>query len=387
MSSRPTNGAAAGAGTPVSQERAEVRVERWTTVAKSFIGLPLMVIVFLVFVPLMMSTNAIHKLTTLFILMILAVVWNALAGYAGLVSVGQQAFFGLGAYGTVFLVHQHVPPYYAMVLAMVVAGVISVPISFLLLHWRGGQFAVATWVLAEVFAVLVSLDKGLGAGTGISLIELNKYSSQQRANFTYWLTLVVGVVLLGAVFMLLRSRTGASLRSIRDDEDAAASVGVRVVSTKRILYVLAAVGSGAAGACTLANTLFIQPQTTFSVQWSALMIFMVLVGGIGTFEGPILGAILLFVVQDLFADYGAWYLIGLGAVAILFALFLPGGIWGTIERRFGLQLMPVGYRLRGMKISGSATGDTPPGLVRAIRRHVGFRGKGSSRPGASAGPR
>ena len=148
---------------------------------------------------------------------------------------------------------------------------------------------------------------------------------------------------------------------------------------------MAAIGSGAAGACTLANTLFIQPQTTFSVQWSALMIFMVLVGGLGTFEGPILGAILLFVVQDLFADYGAWYLIGLGAVAILFALFLPRGIWGAIERRFGLQLMPVGYRLREVKPSAAAPVNSAPGLVPAIRRRIGFRGRGGAGPGASPG--
>jgi branched-chain amino acid transport system permease protein len=316
-------------------------------VAKVFGGVPTTLAVVLAFVPLFSSTNAVHKLTSLIILIIMAVVWNALAGYGGLVSIGQQAFFGIGAYGTIFLVHRGITPYAAMLLAMLLAGVISVPISFLLLHWRGGHFAIATWVVAEVFAIVVSFDKSLGAGTGISLIELNRYGAQQRANYTYWLTLGVGVALLVFIFMLLRSRTGASLRAIRDDEEAAASVGVRVMTGKRILYVVAAVGSGAAGALTLANTLFIQPQSTFSVQWTSFMIFMVLVGGLGTFEGPILGAVVLFFLQDLFADYGAWYLIGLGSVAILFALFLPRGIWGSIEQRFDLQLMPVGYRLRG----------------------------------------
>ena len=117
---------------------------------------------------------------------------------------------------------------------------------------------------------------------------------------------------------------------------------------KRILYILAALGSGAAGAMTLANTLFIQPNAVFSVKWTAFMIFMVLVGGLGTFEGPIIGAVILFLIQDLFADQGVWYLVGLGVVAILFALLLPRGLWGWVQERFGIQLMPVGYRIQGL---------------------------------------
>ena len=96
----------------------------------------------------------------------------------------------------------------------------------------------------------------------------------------------------------------------------------------------------------LANTLFIQPQSIFGVQWSAYMIFMVLVGGLGTFEGPIIGAVLFFVIQQQFADAGAWYLIGLGAVAIAFALFLPRGVWGLLGDRRQIRMLPVGYHLR-----------------------------------------
>jgi branched-chain amino acid transport system permease protein len=79
------------------------------------------------------------------------------------------------------------------------------------------------------------------------------------------------------------------------------------------------------------------------------MIFMVLVGGLGTFEGPILGAILLFAIQTTFTQGGPWYLVGLGATAAMFALFLPRGLWGTVEERLGLHLMPVGYRVVEVK--------------------------------------
>jgi branched-chain amino acid transport system permease protein len=153
------------------------------------------------------------------------------------------------------------------------------------------------------------------------------------------------VLFLGALFMLLRSRLGSSLQAIRDDEEAAASVGVRVVAGKRMLFVLAGLGCGAAGALTLANILFIEPTSIFSVNYSAYMIFMVLVGGLGTFEGPIIGAIVFYIIQNQFSSDGTWYLVALGGTAIAFALFLPRGLWGELEARTGLRFMPLGYRL------------------------------------------
>ena len=183
--------------------------------------------------------------------------------------------------------------------------------------------------------------------TGTSLIALNGFDPTDRRRYTYWLALGSTAVLLGLVFLLLRSRLGASLQAIRDDEDAATSVGVRVLRTKRVVFVLAAVGCGAAGALWLASQLTFQPNSYFSVQWTAYMIFMVLVGGLGTFEGPILGAVVFFVIENQWGDQGVWYLVGLGAAAVVFALFVPRGIWGWIENRFGLRLLPVGYRLRG----------------------------------------
>jgi branched-chain amino acid transport system permease protein len=124
------------------------------------------------------------------------------------------------------------------------------------------------------------------------------------------MTLGFGALLLGLVFARLRSPAGAAVQAIRDDEQAAVSPGVRVDTGKLLLFMLAAFGCGAAGALTLANTLFIQPRSIFGVQWTACMIFMVLVGGLGTFEGPRVGAVVFFAIQHWFADLGAWYLMG-----------------------------------------------------------------------------
>jgi branched-chain amino acid transport system permease protein len=327
---------AARAGWAVSRSTAASRIGSLALLA---------LVLVLAALPQVFGANVVQQATTLIILVILASMWNALAGYAGLVSVGQQTFIGFGAYGTIFLTQHGISPYLAVVLAALASAVLAAALSPLVLRLRGGQFAVGTWVVAEAIALLVVLDQSLGGGTGISLRGLNVYPPQVRRAYTFWLTLGLAVLVLGLLFLLLRRRTGAALQAIRDDEEAAASLGVRTSSVKFVVFVLAGFGCGCAGALILANTLFIQTQSIFGVQWSAYMIFMVLVGGIGTFEGPIVGAVLFFVIQQQFADAGAWYLIGLGAVAIAFALFLPRGVWGLLGDRRQIRLLPIGYHL------------------------------------------
>ena len=331
-----------------------VRVRRWTLLARAASATVAALGVALIFVPAVLGADATQKLTSLLILVILAAMWNALAGFGGLVSVGQQAFVGLGAYGTVWFVHHGMTPYAGMLAATLACGAIALLISLFALRLRAVQFAIGMWVIAEIFAILVTLDSSLGAGTGTSLIEFNFYAPDERQQYTYWWALGAAAVLLVALFVLLRSPLGASLQAIRDDEAAAASLGVRVMAGKRVLFVLAGLGCGAAGALTLANTLFIEPTSIFSVQWTAYMIFMVLVGGLGTYEGPILGAVLLWIIQTEFIDNGSAYLIGLGATAIVFSLLLPRGLWGTVVDRFGVRLLPVGYEL--VRVDDTASG-------------------------------
>jgi len=247
-----------------------------------------------------------------------------------------------------------------MILAMLAAGALSLPISLIALRLRAAQFAIGMWVIAEVASIAVRQDQNLGAGTGISLSQLYQIDPTFRQAYTFWLALGFAILFLAALFFLLRSPLGASLQAIRDDEVAARSLGVNVAARKRLLFVLAGFGCGAAGVLVAANTLFIEPGSVFSVQWSAYMIFMVLVGGLGTFEGPIIGAILLFAIQTTFTQGGPWYLVGLGATAALFALVLPRGLWGTIEERFGIRLMPVGYRVVEHRApSGAGSGGGP----------------------------
>ena len=320
-------------------------VHRWTRSSRLAVWVSAIVFIGFALLPGVLGAGAVDRLTALFIYVIMAAMWNALAGYGGLVSVGQQVFFGLGAYFTVRLAEANVDPFVAMATAGIIVAAISYPLSLVMLRLKGGEFAIGMWVVSALTHLLVNLDGVIQGETGRSLISLNAYDAGSRRDIIYWLALLAMAGLLTGLFALLRSRRGAAIQAIRDNEDAAESLGVEVTGTKRLLFVLAAFGIGIAGTLWLASATSFQPKTYFSVQWTAYMIFMVLVGGIGRFEGAILGAVIFFAIETWFGDLGVWYLIGLGLVALLFSLFLPRGLWGEIETRFGISLMPVGYRL------------------------------------------
>ena len=322
-----------------------ITVQRWTARSALFATVMGIGLVVLAAGPTLFAPGVTDRLTALFVYVILGVMWNALAGYSGLVSVGQQAFFGLGAYAAIRLSHGGVPVYAALLLGALLVGAVSLPLGEVMLRLHGGEFAIGMWVVAELVHLLVNMDTLVNGETGTSLIAMDAVAAAARRADTYWSAFAAMVALLLVVFLLLRGGLGASLQAIRDDEHAAASVGVRVLAAKRIVFVLAAFGCALAGALWLASAITFQPRSYFGVQWTAYMIFMTLVGGLGTFEGPVLGAVLFFAVETLFGAAGVWYLVGLGAAALLFALFVPRGIWGTAEQHFALRLLPVGYHV------------------------------------------
>lgn len=343
-----------------SDNNAGYKIERWTTSSRISGTVLVIILVMLAIAPLYAGAGVVDRMTALFIYIIMAAMWNALAGFGGLVSIGQQVFFGLGAYFTIRIANTGIDPFVAIMLAAPVVGAISYLMSLFILRLKGGEFAIGMWVIAALTHLLVNLDGLIQGETGTSLISLNQYDSEIRLLIIYWLALVAMIVLLAMLFALLRSKTGAAIQAIRDNQEAAASLGVDVMKTKRILFVLAAFGIGVAGALWLASAVSFQPKTYFSVQWTAYMIFMVLVGGIGRFEGAIVGAILFFAIETWFGSAGVWYLIGLGATALLFSLYLPQGLWGIVEQRFGIQLLPVGYRITSTENSSSPIKQIPP---------------------------
>jgi branched-chain amino acid transport system permease protein len=288
----------------------------------------------------------------------LAEAWNLLAGYAGLVSVGQQAYVGLGGYAFFALtLLAGVPPLVALPVAGLIAAGIAVPTSFLVFRLRGAYFAIGTWVVAEVFRLLLALVTPLGGGSGKSLpvavVRAVADSRAMRETIIYYLGLAIGLGSVALVFLLLRSRLGLALTAIRDSESAAASVGVDNRRTKRLVYLLAAFVTGTVGALAFLQKLRISPDAAFSVgDWTVDVIFIVVIGGIGSIEGPILGTLVFFALRALLVDYGAWYLITLGGIAVVVMLFAPRGLWGLLAGRFDLHLFPVQRRVRLVEPTG-----------------------------------
>jgi branched-chain amino acid transport system permease protein len=139
------------------------------------------------------------------------------------------------------------------------------------------------------------------------------------------------------------------LASIRDNEVAARSAGVNVQSARRLIFVIAAAGCGAAGAVLAISQPFVQASSVFSLQWAAEMLFVSMIGGLGTIEGPIIGSIIYFALQQTLQQYGVWYLIIFGSLAVVVALWQPKGLWGAFRERFHSELLPVGYWVREKK--------------------------------------
>ena len=333
-------------------------IERTTPATRLTVRIAALAVMVAALLPLIADGLVIDKLTTLFVYVLLAVTWNLLAGYAGLASVGQQAFFGIGGYFALRLVETGVAPYPALIVGAFGAGILALPISFFILRLKGGEFAIAMWVVAEAVRILVMFDPMVQGETGTSLLALNEYDPEMRRNLNYWLALASMAAMLSAILLLLRSRIGAAAQAIRDDEEAAESIGIDVMRVKQVIFVVAAIGCGLAGAVWLATAITFQPRTSFGIQWTVFMLFMVLVGGLRTYEGPVLGAVIFFLLQEYFGDYGAWYLAFIGLVAVLFALFLPDGLAGALRRRTGFDLISTGLQLQPP--AGPDTDDRPP---------------------------
>jgi branched-chain amino acid transport system permease protein len=336
------------AKTGIRSEEKFLKVTRSrSNVAWSGIGALVVVVVLFLF-PYYVGPGTTGILVQGLIVLTLASMWNLLAGYAGLVSVGQQAFFGLGAYFVLIPAMHGVTPWAGLVVAAIGAAVCAVPLWWLVARLRLGYFAIATWVLAEVVMLVIEQISSVGGGTGMPLPGLTGYDPAVLTAYTYWAALVVAVLAIGGVYLLLRSKVGLVLTAIRDDERAAKSSGVRVGLARMGVFIAAAAGCGAAGGVLAIEQLQVVPGTAggvFSVQWTAEMAFAVIIGGIGTIEGPILGTIVYMVLQQTLQSYNAWYLIVLGLVAIAIAIFARRGLWGTVVDRFNIRLFPVGYYL------------------------------------------
>lgn len=301
----------------------------------------------LVSLPLWGDPSLMRILIEFIALLVLAQMWNLLAGYAGLVSIGQQAYVGLGGYALIVLADDlGVNPFVAVVLSGVVAAALALPTAIVVFRFRGGYFAVGTWAVAEVYRLLIANTPALGRGTGRTLKAVFPLARDTRELVTYYLAVAIGVAAVVAVYAYLRSRAGLAMMAIRDSEPASESLGVDVGRTKLLAYLLAAFGTGATGALIYLNLLRISPDAAFSINWTAYAIFIVVIGGLGSLEGPILGTLVFFLLREFLSQYGAWYMILLGAIAVTVMMVYPAGLWSLLADRWDVRFFPVQRRVR-----------------------------------------
>ncbi|MGV7216026.1 branched-chain amino acid ABC transporter permease [Bradyrhizobium sp. UFLA05-112] len=330
----------------MSTTASTARVQTQTASSRIALTLALLMVLAVPTMPFWASGGHIRWLVELSCLVAIAQMWNLLAGYAGLVSVGQQAFIGAGGYALFVLANNFaVNPFLAVPLSVAVPAALAVPSYLLLRRLDGPYFAIGTWVVAEVLRLLVANASFLNAGSGMSLRVMARYSQDERQFALTLLCALLLLITLGGTYWLLRSRHGIALTALRDDPIAAESQGVNVKRLRFIVFILGAAGSGLAGAIYYMAQLRINPDSGFDPNWASISIFIVMVGGIGRIEGPIIGALLYFFATKLFGQYGATYLVILGVLTLLMALFAPGGLWSLFMKFREWPWFPVSRRL------------------------------------------
>jgi branched-chain amino acid transport system permease protein len=323
-----------------------VVVERQTNSSRIALSLSVAAVAVMLSMPWWADSGLMRSVIELSCYIVLAQMWNLLAGYAGLVSVGQQAFIGVSGYAMFVLANKFgVNPFLASVLCLVAPALLAIPAYALLHRLDGPYFAIGTWVVSEACRLFTSTFDYVGSGSGMTLRAMSQFTVEQRALGTMWLCAGMLLVAVGGSYLLLRSRYGLALTAMRDNPVAATSQGVDVKRLRFLIYLAAAVGTGMVGSVYYMSALRISPSAGFDANWTSIAIFIVMVGGIGSIEGPLIGALLYFAADRLFSRYGATYMVVLGVMTLCMALFARTGLWGLWSRRIDAPWFPVRRRL------------------------------------------
>jgi branched-chain amino acid transport system permease protein len=292
----------------------------------------------LVIIPLWASRYVENVCLLVCVYMTLASMWNLLAGYSGMVSLGQQMFVGVGGYTLAVLsMYYGLPIFLSILIGGFISVFLAILISFPIFRMKGVYFAIGTWVIAEALGICFSNWGYVKYGMGIFI----QPSQKMTMSTIYYAAAIICVGSISVVYLLLRSNLGLALMAIRDDDVASEMMGVNIFRCKLTCFLISAFITGIAAGVLYLNTVFIQPFEAFGIGWTVNLLFIVIIGGIGTLEGPVIGALIFVILQQFLSEYVGYNLIILGAITILVIFFAPKGIIGTFQYKYGFELFPV----------------------------------------------
>ena len=280
------------------------------------------------------SNNIRRILIKVFLYCAMAVMWNLMSGYTGMTSLGQQAFIGVAGYSMAVMTTTYLASYWiGLLVGGAIGAVLALVLSVILFRMRGMYFAVATWVIAEALKTFFLSWKYVNQGGGMAV------TGRPGREIIYLVALVICVAAIVVVYILLNSKIGLGLTAMRDDADAASSVGVNIFKSKLLCFVIAGLFTALAGGWYFLNNISIYPASGYGNSWTVAVVFIVIIGGIGTMAGPIVGSIIYVALAEILADFPGWSNIILGLIAILVILFLPDGIMGTLQKKFNFEIL------------------------------------------------
>src|SRR3989338_826136 len=297
----------------------------WGTVLLTLAGLAIM--------PFFVTNYIVTFAIQIFMWIALAQSWNLISGLTGYVSFGHVAFFGTGAYTAAILISKAGWPWFpASLMGSVTAAALAVVIGYPCLRLKGPYFAIAMLGLNEVLRALVSYFEGLtGGGSGMSLP-----TPHPPVPIYYAMAGTAATVTL-LTYLIITSRFGLRLMTIREDELAAEAMGIDTARHKLYAFLLSAVGPGIAGALAARDQGYIEPVSVFPLATTITMIVMVLFGGKGTVWGPVLGAVALFVAQEfVWARFPYVHQLLFGAIIVAVVLLMPRGVLGLLQIKYRL---------------------------------------------------
>jgi len=230
-----------------------------------------------------------------------------------------------------------VPILLSLLLGGMISVVLAVLISVPIFRMRGVYFAIGTWIIAEALGICFSNWGYVRYGMGLFIQPAYKLSI---STIYYW-ALVICIGSIALVYFLLRSNLGLALMAIRDDDAASESLGVNIFRCKFTCFLLSAFITGVTAGVLYLNTIFIQPFEAFGIGWTVKLLFIVIIGGLGTVAGPMVGAAVFVILQQYLSEYVGFNLIIFGTITILVIFFSPKGLVGTFQERFGFEIFPV----------------------------------------------